>query len=143
MALLFTGLAQAQSNDSLFIRKLADEILLRSQAYENLRVLTKNIGPRLAGSSGMVKAEKWGLAAMQAAGADKAWMQECMVPHWVRGGVDKASTMVNLGDGKRGISLDVVALGNSMGSGPKGVTAEVLEVKSFEELELKREQVKG
>ena len=143
VTLVISGVAQAQSVDSLFIRKLADEILLRSNAYENLRVLTKSIGPRLAGSSGMVKAEKWGLAAMQAAGADKAWMQECMVPHWVRGGVDKASTMVNLGDGKRGISLDVVALGNSMGSGPKGVTAEVLEVKSFEELELKREQVKG
>jgi carboxypeptidase Q len=143
VTLVISGVAQAQSVDSLFIRKLADEILLRSNAYENLRVLTKSIGPRLAGSSGMVKAEKWGLAAMQAAGADKAWMQECMVPHWVRGGVDKASTMVNLGDGKRGISLDVVALGNSMGSGPKGVTAEVLEVKSFEELESKKEQVKG
>jgi hypothetical protein len=145
IALLLTGevQAQAQSDDSLFIRKLADEILLRSQAYENLRVLTKNIGPRLAGSSGMVKAEKWGIAAMQVAGADKAWMQECMVPHWVRGGRDKATTVVNLGDGKRGVSLDVVALGNSMGSGPKGVTAEVLEVKSFEELESKKEQVKG
>ena len=87
----------------------------------------------------MVKAEKWGLTAMQQAGADKSWMQQCMVPHWVRGGEDKAGAIVDLGDGKRGLSLDVVALGNSIGSGPKGVTAQVVEVKSFEELELKKQ----
>jgi hypothetical protein len=75
LVLFFTGAVQAQSVDSLFIRKLADEILLHSKAYENLRVLTKKIGPRLAGSSGMVKAEKWGLTAMQQAGADNSWMQ--------------------------------------------------------------------
>lgn len=134
---------QAQSVDSIFIRQLADEILLHSQAYENLRVLTKSIGPRLAGSSGMVKAETWGLAAMQKAGADKAWKQACMVPHWERGGIDKATTLANLNADKNGFALDVVALGNSIGSGPKGISAEVLEVKSFEELELKKEQVKG
>lgn len=143
VSLFCIGVVQAQSMDSIFIRQLADEIFLRSKAYENLRVLTKNIGPRLAGSSGMVKAEKWGLAAMQSAGADQAWMQACMVPHWVRGGTDKATTMVNTVAGKRGVSLDVVALGNSFGSGPKGITAEVVEVKSFEELELKKDQVKG
>ncbi|MBM3158184.1 MAG: M20/M25/M40 family metallo-hydrolase [Bacteroidetes bacterium] len=143
VSLFCIGVVQAQSMDSIFIRQLADEIFLRSKAYENLRVLTKNIGPRLAGSSGMVKAEKWGLAAMQSAGADQAWMQACMVPHWVRGGTDKATTMVNTVAGKRGVSLDVVALGNSFGSGPNGITAEVVEVKSFEELELKKDQVKG
>ncbi len=52
--------------------------------------LPKQIGGRLAGSQGMVKAEQWGLKAMQESGADKAWMQECMVPHWVRGGKDEA-----------------------------------------------------
>ena len=38
------------------------------------------------------KAEQWGLKMMQESGADKAWMQECMVPHWVRGGKDEAYT---------------------------------------------------
>lgn len=81
---------RAQNEDSLFLRKLADEILTNSKAYENLRSLTKGIGGRLAGSPQMVKAEAWGLAAMKTAGAENAWLQECMVPHWVRGGVDKA-----------------------------------------------------
>ena len=37
--------------------------------------------------------------------------------------------------------LDVVALGNSVGSGPKGVSAEVIEVSSFDDLEKKKDQV--
>ena len=47
------------------------------------RELTKKIGGRLSGSPQMVKAEQWGLKNNEAEGADKAWMQECMVPHWV------------------------------------------------------------
>ena len=80
----------AQKEDSAFIKKISDEILTNGKAYENLRHLTKKIGARLAGSPGMVKSEQWGLKLMQESGADKAWMQECMVPHWVRGGKDVA-----------------------------------------------------
>jgi len=131
--------AAAQTNDSVFIRRLADEILLRSSAYENLRVLTKQIGPRLAGSSGMVKAEQWGAAALQRAGADCTWMQQCMVPHWVRGGQDRARAVVN----EKSISLDVVALGNSIGTGPNELVASVMEVRSFEELQQRQQEAKG
>lgn len=131
--------AAAQTNDSVFIRRLADEILLRSSAYENLRVLTKQIGPRLAGSSGMVKAEQWGAAALQRAGADCTWMQQCMVPHWVRGGQDRARAVVN----EKSILLDVVALGNSIGTGPKELVASVMEVRSFEELQQRQQEAKG
>ncbi|MFM7645254.1 MAG: M20/M25/M40 family metallo-hydrolase [Sphingomonadales bacterium] len=129
----------AQPSDSVFIRKLADEILLRSTAYENLRVLTKQIGPRLAGSLGMVKAEQWGAGAMQRAGADSTWLQQCLVPHWVRGGQDKARALVN---GKN-ISLDVVALGNSIGTGTTELLAPVMEVRSFEELQQRGQEAKG
>ena len=131
--------AIAQTNDSVFLRRLADEILLRSSAYENLRVLTKQIGPRLAGSSGMVKAEQWGAVALQRAGADCTWMQQCMVPHWVRGGQDKARAIV---DGKS-MTLDVVALGNSLGTGSTELTAPVIEVRSFEELQQRSQEVRG
>ncbi|HEY6504521.1 MAG TPA: M20/M25/M40 family metallo-hydrolase [Chitinophagaceae bacterium] len=128
----------AQQEDSLMIRRIADEILTRSRAYENLRHLTKKIGGRLAGSRGMVKAEQWGFKVMQESGADKSWLQECMVPHWVRGGNDKA-----IAGSVNPKALDVVALGNSIGTGPKGIKAEVLLVNSFEDLEAKKELVKG
>ena len=134
--------AWSQSADSLFIKNLADEILRHSKAYEQLAYLTKQIGPRLAGSAGMVKAEQWGLKEMKKAGADKVWGQECLVPHWVRGGEDKATAFFAAND-KKGIVLDVVALGNSIGTGSTPLRAEVVEVKSFEDLELKKEVVKG
>lgn len=130
----------AQNEDSLFIRKIANEILINGKAYDNLRELTRNVGARLAGSPGMVKAEIWGLKTMKENGADKAWLQECMVPHWVRGGQDKAEAKYN-GSAKK--TLNVAALGNSEGSGPKGVTADVIGVKSFDDLESKKDQVKG
>jgi carboxypeptidase Q len=129
----------AQNEDSVFIRRVADEILVNGKAYDDLKVLTKQIGGRLAGSPQMVKAEQWGLKTMQQAGADNAWLQQCLVPHWVRGGKDEAWAVTSAS--KKRI-LDVVALGNSVGS-MKPLTAPVLTVNSFDELEQKKDQVKG
>jgi len=154
IALLITGLSVsvqllAQSEDSLFIRRIANEILLNSKAYDNLRELTKNIGGRLTGSPNMVKAEKWGQDVLRKSGADKVWLQQCMVPHWVRGGKDEA-TAFYLNAPSKGIAvtrvakpLDVIALGNSMGSGSKAILADILEVSSYNELEAMKDQVKG
>jgi hypothetical protein len=129
----------AQTGDSIFIRRLADEILTNGTAYSNLKVLTKQIGARLSGSPQMVKAERWGLAALKTAGADTVWLQECLVPHWVRGGQDAATATDAHGKTKK---LDVLALGNSIGS-MKPVQAPVIEVASFDDLEKKKDSIKG
>ena len=149
-ALLITGFVSlAQNKDSLTIRRIADEILVNGKAYDNLHDLTKQIGARLAGSPGMVKAEQWGLKTMQESGADKAWLQECMVPHWVRGGKDEAGIITfqsiagAVGKSKMERKLDVVALGNSMGTGPKGIIDNVILINSFDELEVKKDLVNG
>jgi carboxypeptidase Q len=134
---LFTVNSFSQKDDSLMIKKISDEILTNGKAYDNLRTLTKNIGGRLAGSPQMILAEQWGEKLMKESGADKVIMQECKVPHWVRGGRDMAKVKGKNKD------LDVVALGNSMGSGKKGVTAQVLLINSFDELEKKKDDVKG
>ncbi|MEJ7914242.1 MAG: M20/M25/M40 family metallo-hydrolase, partial [Chitinophagaceae bacterium] len=131
-------LVTAQNEDSAFISKISNEILLNSQAYNNLRVLTKTIGGRLAGSPQMVKAEQWGLAALKAAGSPDAYMQECMVPHWIRGGKDVAKATY----GSSSKTLDVVALGNSTGT-MKPLKAPVLLIRNFEELERRKDEVKG
>jgi hypothetical protein len=98
----------------------------------------------------MVKAEQWGLRSMQDAGASKAWMQQCLVPHWVRGGKDEAwCTQLSQGEntGKRSTpakkQLDIVALGNSIGTGNKGIKAEVIEVNSFDDLEKRQDEING
>ncbi len=150
LILLFSIAATAafgQKEDSIQIKKISDEILMNGKAYDNLRHLTKQIGGRLAGSPGMVKSELWGLKVMQESGADKAWMQECMVPHWVRGGKDEATA--NYDDQRSRKykpskkTLDVIALGNSIGTGKSGLSAEVMLVNSFDELEKRKEEVKG
>ena len=139
--------AFGQKEDSIQIKKISDEILMNGKAYDNLRHLTKQIGGRLAGSPGMVKSELWGLKVMQESGAGKAWMQDCMVPHWVRGGKDEATA--NYDDQRSRKSkptkrpLDITALGNSIGTGKSGLLAEVMLVNSFDELEKRKEEVKG
>jgi hypothetical protein len=143
---VLTTKGYTQKEDSIMIKKISDEILTNGKAYENLHYLTKKIGGRLAGSPQMVKAEQWGLKTMRESGADKAWLQECMVPHWVRGGNDELFAEYDDQSSRKikktGRGLDVVALGNSMGSGAKGVRGELLVVNSFDELEAKKDEVK-
>jgi carboxypeptidase Q len=136
------GGIRAQDRDSALIARLATEILVNGKAYENLRDLTKKIGARLSGSPQMALSEKWGVGVFTSSGADKVWMQECMVPHWVRGGKDMA-TAYNDKTGKDGKPLAILALGNSIGTGAGGIEAEVLEVTNFDALESKKDQVKG
>jgi carboxypeptidase Q len=138
--------AWSQNDDSLMIRRIADEILLHGKAYDNLHDLTKNIGGRLTASPAFYKAEQWGVKILQQSGADKAWLQECMIPHWVRGGKDEAIATTDRrapSAASENKKLDVLALGNSIGTGIKGVKAEVIEVKSFDDLERKKDAVKG
>ena len=135
-----------QKEDSLMIRRIANEILLHSEAYDNLRDLTKNIGARLTASPSYYKAEQWGLKVLKQSGADKVWLQECLIPHWMRGGKDQAEARIIGGStASHNVkkSLDVLALGNSIGTGPKGILAPVIEVKSFDELKSKKDDVKG
>lgn len=141
LLLILTGIAAlAQNEDSAMIRRIADEILVNGKAYENLRTLTKQVGQRLTASPGWYKAEAWGQKTLKEAGADNVYLQQCMVPHWVRGGKDEARYSVGNG---RGQSLDVLALGNTTGTGPKGLTAPVILINSFDELEKRKDEVKG
>ena len=135
-------IGKSQTEDSVFIKKIADEILTNGKAYDLLELLTKNVGGRLAGSPQFAKAVQWGKANMQAMGADTVYLQECMVPHWVRGGKDKV-TIVERNYKKENLSLDALALGNSLGSDGKPIVAEVMAVRDFAELEKRKEEVKG
>ena len=138
-SVIFSGTCFAQNSDSLFIKKMADEILTHSAAYENLRYLTKKIGGRLAGSPKMVEAENWGYALLKKTGAERTYKQECMVPHWVRGGDDK--TIITMGNTKK--SLTTLSIGNTIGSGKKGISAKVILINHFDELEKRKIEIKG
>ncbi|HEY6979215.1 MAG TPA: M20/M25/M40 family metallo-hydrolase [Chitinophagaceae bacterium] len=133
----------ADLSDSEFIKMISDNILTSRAAYYNLYTLTKTVGGRLAGSPQMAKAEQWGARALQQAGADKVTLQECMVPHWVRGGEDKASVTYKDNGETHSIQLNVLALGNSVGTGAQGVQATLMRVNNFDELEKRKDEVKG
>lgn len=134
---LTSGAAFAQNEDSVMIRRISSEILLNGKAYGNLRELCKTVGARLSGSAGMYKAEDWGVKTLTAMGADKVYKQQCMVPHWVRGKKEMLKVKGNAAP------FNVLALGNSVGTGSKGVTAPIIEIKSFNELEQRKEELKG
>ena len=122
----------AQTEDSLMIKRIADEVLINGKAYENLRFLCKKIGPRLSGSLQAQKAVEATAKMLKDAGADTVYLQPCMVPHWVRGQKEKG--IINVA-GMPAYDLHLCALGNSEGTGVQGITAGVVEVKSFKELE--------
>jgi len=134
-------LSLAQNEDSLMIKKISDDILLNGKAYSNLYTLCKSVGQRLSGSPGMYKGEAWGLKTLKDAGADNVYLQQCMVPHWVRGQKEEAHFKSH----KRSMdpSFTVLSIGNAVGTGDKGVLAKVIEVKNFAELEKRKDEVKG
>jgi carboxypeptidase Q len=140
--LLFNTLfAFSQNEDSAMIKKITDNILLNGKAYSNLYTLCKSVGQRLSGSAGMYKGEAWGLKAVKEAGAENGYLQQCMVPHWVRGKKEEARFKTH----KRGMdpSFNILSIGNAVGTGNAGVLAKVIEVKNFEELNQKKDEVKG
>src|ERR1700676_1390754 len=135
---LFAGSLEAQS-DSAFIRKIADEIFQHSMAYSNLHELTKKVGPRLSGSPQTYTAEKWGQETLKQAGADRIYLQKAMIPHWVRGGKDQAVLV----SGKKRQNLAVIALGNSVPTPAGGITAPMILIHDFDELEKRKNEIKG
>jgi hypothetical protein len=136
--LLFSFPLKSQS-DSVFIRKIASEIFHNSTAYSNLHTLTKTIGQRLSGSPATYTSEKWAQEAIIKAGADRVYLQKAMIPHWVRPGKDQAALI----SGNSRQSLEVIALGNSVPTPPGGVTAPVILINNFDELEKRKDEIKG
>ncbi|MBP1164367.1 hypothetical protein JOE44_001251 [Chryseobacterium sp. PvR013] len=138
--LLFGMAAFGQSKeDSIQFRKISTEILNNGKGYTELRELTKNIGHRLSGSEAYEKSVKWAEQKLRDAGADKVWLQEVMVPVWVRG---KESLHIQASNGKWK-SLKMLSLGNSEGTGGKDISGEIIMVKSMEEYDkLPAEKVK-
>src|SRR5690349_18066117 len=88
---LFAATAKAQNDTAAVFKKISDDIFTRGQCYNNLRFICKKIGPRLSGSQGAAKAVAETARMLKEAGADTVYLQECMVPHWVRGAKEVAT----------------------------------------------------
>jgi carboxypeptidase Q len=139
--LAFSTFAQT-STDEQTIRKLFDEALSRGHSYQWLDYLSNQIGGRLSGSPQAAAAVEWSRQVMDTLGFDRVYLQEVMVPRWVRG--DKETARIVNSRQMGSLDLNVCALGGSVGTGPGGITAEVVEVKSLQEVkELGRKKLEG
>ncbi len=117
-------------------QQIVESALRENRGFEYLRELCE-IGPRLSGSENSMNAINWAYEKMKALGFDKVWLQPVMVPHWERGNVELC-TVLDLNK-----NLSVLALGGSIATPPQGIISGVIEVKTFEELEKRKEEVKG
>ena len=128
----FSGLL-AQKNDAFVIKQIYDKALTEGDCYDWLRHLCKDIGPRLAGSPGAEAAVFSMKRLMDTLGFDTVYLQPCIVPRWDRGAPAAGRIVNNAVVGTE--ELRVTSLGNSIGTGPDGITAPIVEVFSLQEVE--------
>jgi hypothetical protein len=107
---------------------LIDHILASRQSYETLSYLTDEIGPRLSGSQNAAQAVKYTTQRFRDWGIDVR-NERVVVPHWVRG--EERGRLVS----HRDQHLAVTTLGGSIATPAAGVTADVVEVTSYEQLD--------
>lgn len=140
LLLVNSTLMFSQTNDEAMLKQIYKVALTESKAYPWLDDLSNKIGHRLSGSSGAAKAVTYTKEQMELLGLDKVYLQEVMVPKWVRGEKEIAYLQV----GKQKKSFPICALGMSVATPKNGLLANVIEVKSLEELKaLGTEKVKG
>jgi carboxypeptidase Q len=111
--------------------------LVETEAYDNLDYLSNRIGNRLSGTPQLDQAIEWAVAKMKADGLENVHTEAAKVPHWVRG-AESAEIVAPLHR-----TLSMLGLGGSVGTPPEGISAEVVQVRSYEELDKLGESVKG
>ncbi len=148
LILLFSAISvisvssQSQDEDALMIRHIYDHTLKNAQCYDWLDHLSSNIGGRLAGSHNAESAVQYTKNIMEKMSLDGVELQECMVPHWIRGNKEVVEIVDSKSIGTK--KLNALSLGNSIGTGHKGLKAEVIEVKSLDEVrELGASKIEG
>ncbi len=122
------------------LRKVA---LSSDYAYRQTRYLTNNIGPRLTGSAQAQRAVEYVADEMRKAGLEVR-LQKLSVPVWVRG--QETGEIVEFPGMAPGTTQKIVltALGGSIATPVSGLTAEMVVVNSYDELNaLGREKIAG
>ena len=133
--------SQNLNNDSAFIDEIYDEALSNGESYKWLDYLSNQIGGRLSGSINYDRSVKWGKEELDMIDIDSVWLQPVMIPKWVRGAPEYAHIESSPGNT---ISVPIAALGGSISTPSIGISANVIEVKNFKELNnIGRDSVKG
>lgn len=117
--------------------RIIGEAMSSTFAWDRLALLGDTFGNRLSGSKSLDDAIQWAAAEMKKDGLENVHTEPVKVPHWVRGAESAEITS------PRPRPLVMLGLGNSVGTPPEGIEADVLVVHNFEELEANGSRAKG
>jgi hypothetical protein len=108
--------------------ELRDQAMKDDTAWNFVRDLTTEIGPRLAAGPNDERAREWVIARFKALGFDKVWTEPVTYPKWVRRH-ESGAIVAPFPQ-----PLVLTALGYSAGTPKGGLTAEVVPVKDLASL---------
>ena len=117
--------------------RLIGEAVGSTFAWQRLAVLTDTIGSRLSGSAALDRAIAWAVDEMKRDGLENVHTEPVMVPKWIRGA--ESAEMIEPAHHQ----IVMLGLGDSIGTPPDGLQADVIAIRSFEELETRSAQVRG
>ena len=127
------GAACAQSVDTTALKENTDKLIesaMKDQGgLDRLEYLCYRIGNRLSGSKGLETAVSWAEAEMKRVGLQNVRRVPTKVPHWVRG--NEAARLVSPADKP----IAMLGLGGSIATPKGGITADVVVVSDFAELD--------
>ena len=130
-----------EKEDAATIKQIFDTALTNGNAQDWLRFLSLQIGGRLSGSVEAEQAVEYTKSELEALGLDRVYLQPVMVPKWVRGAPEFAYIETTPGVTT---TVPITALGGSIATSSMGLKAEIVEVKSLDELEqLGRAKIEG
>jgi len=119
--------------------RLIGEAVGSTFAWQRLALLTDSIGNRLSGTRALDRAIEWAVDEMKRDGLENVHTESVRVPTWVRG-----SESAEIVEPARH-AMVMLGLGDSVGTGTgaDGIQAEVVVVRSFEELDAKAARARG
>lgn len=144
ISIIFYSEANTQSSNYNPVDKyaaVADKIISAamkdSSSWDRLAYFCDFFGPRLSGSKNLELAIDWIENEMQNDGFENVRKDEVIVPHWVRG--NEYCTLLH----PREANIPLFGLGGSIGTPKEGITAEVIVLSDFDELEKRKNEISG
>lgn len=139
LSLLLQKTAFAQDQSAVTIKKIYDEALSNKLAYNQLGLLCEKAPGRLIGTPNSFIAVDLMKKYLEDLGADTVFLQAFSSPAWICHSA--SATMIVQG---KEMHLNIDALGPSGSTPKKGISAEIIEVMSLDEVrELGREKIEG
>jgi carboxypeptidase Q len=119
------------------VEKIIRMALSDSLAFKRLATMCDTYGARLSGTENLERSIDWVLAELKKDNFQNVRGEPVMVPRWVRG--REYCRLIS----PRVKTLEMLGLGGSIATPEGGITAEVLVVKNFDELDERAAEAKG